>query len=313
MTNGDKILVTGATGNVGSLLIPSLINLGVDVRALVRDESKEQGLIDVGVEVIIGDLDKPETLDAAFRGVDKVFLITPPNPNQIIQAENGIEAAQRAGNPFLVRLSAGAVNMPGSSPRISGAGALKEMPGALPRISGQHVETDATLQASGLPYSIIRPHFFMQVTMMAAQTVASEGVVYMPFKDGKVGAIDVRDIADVAVAVLTEDGHEGKTYTLTGPASISFHDVAAGLSKAPGRQVNYVNVPLEAGREAMVGMGLPEWVADAFGEYMIAFGEGYGDFTTPDVEQVTGHPARSYETFAHDFAQVFGATVARAP
>ncbi len=253
----------------------------------------------------MGDLDKPETLEGAFSGADKVFLLTAPNPNQVTQARNGIAAAKRTGSPFIVRLSASAV---------------KEMPGALPRISGQHAETDPELKASGLPYNIIRPHFFMQNTMMAAQTIASEGVVYMAMKDGKIGMIDVRDIVDVAVKVLTEDGHEGKTYGLTGPASISFHDVATALSKALGKQVNYVNVPLEAARQAMVSMGLPEWTADALGEYTTAFSEGYGDFTTafsegygdfttPDVEEVTGHPARSYETFARDFAQVFGGAV----
>jgi len=269
------ILVTGATGNVGSLLIPKLTNLGADVRALIRDDSKAQGLKDAGVEVVVGDLEKPDTLDAAFRGVDKVFLITPPNPNQVIQAENGIQAAKRTGSPVIVRLSAGAV---------------KEMPGALPRFSGQHAEIDGMLKASGLPYNIIRPHFFMQNTMMAAQSVASEGVVYMAFKDGKVGMVDVRDVADVAVKVLTEDGHEGKTYALTGPASISFHDVAAALSKALGKRVNYVNVPLEAAREGMIGMGLSEWFADAMSEYFQAYNEGFGDFTTTDVEKVTGNP-----------------------
>jgi len=297
MGDSGKILVTGATGNVGSLLIPNLISLGADVRALTRDESKAQGLKDAGVEVVVGDLDKPDTLDGAFQGVDKVFLITPPNPNQVIQTKNGIEAAKRNGSPFIVRLSAGAV---------------REMPRALPPISGQHGETDGMLKASGLPYNLIRPHFFMQNTMMAAQTVASDGVVYMAFKEGKVGMIDVRDVADVAVKVLTEDGHEGKTYTLTGPASISFHDVATGLSKALGKQVNYVDVPLDAARQAMISMGLPEWISDAFGEYFTAFSEGYGDFTTPDVEKVTGHPARSYETFARDFAQVFGGAVRQA-
>ncbi len=290
MTNSGKILVTGATGNVGSILIPILTNLGADVRALTRDESKAQGLKDAGAEVVVGDLEKPDTLDAAFRGVDKVFLTTPPNPNQVIQTKNGIEAAKRAGSPFIVRLSAGALK--------------EEIPVALPPISGQHAETDPMLRASGLPYNIIRAHFFMQNIMMAAQTVASEGVVYMAFKDGKVGMIDVRDVADVAVKVLTEDGHEGKTYTLTGPASISFHDVAAALSKVLGKQVNYVDVPLEAAHEAMIGMG--EWIADAFGKYFEVFSEGYGDFTTPDVEKVTGNPPRSFETFASDFAQVFG-------
>ena len=294
MANPQKILVTGATGNVGSVLIPNLTNLGADVRALVRDETKAQGLKDAGIDVVVGDLEKPETLDAAFRGVDKVFLITPPNPNQVIQAKNGIEAAKRSGNPFIVRLSAGAV---------------RDMPGALPRISGQHAEIDDELRASGVPSTILKPHQFMQNTMMAAQTVASDGVVYMPFKDGKVGMIDVRDIVDVAAKVLIEDGHQGITYTLTGPESISLHDVAAALSKTLGKQVTYVNVPLEAARQAMLGMGLPDWVADAFGEYFAAFSDGYGDFTTPDVEQVTGHPARSYETFARDFTHVFGAAV----
>ena len=99
MKNAEKILVTGATGNVGSVLIPNLTNLGADVRALTRDESKAQGLKDAGIEVVVGDLEKPHTLDAAFQGVDKVFLITPPNPNEVIQAQNGIQAAKRMGSP----------------------------------------------------------------------------------------------------------------------------------------------------------------------------------------------------------------------
>ena len=285
-----KILVTGATGNVSSGLIPNLIAMGATVRALVRDESKAQGLKDAGVEVVIGDLDKPETLDAAFSGVDRVFLVTPVGPGQVSLARNGIAAAKRAGNPHIVRLSAGALDTAADSPA---------------RVTRQHAEIDAELKASGLPYTILRPHNFMQNTLMAAQTVASDVAVYMPMKDGKLGMIDVRDIADVAAKVLTEPGHEGKTYGLTGPASISYHDIAAGLSKALGKEIKYVDVPLDAAREAMVGMGLPDWYADAYNEYNKAFSEGLGDFTTKDVEEIAGHPARSYATFARDFAQAF--------
>ena len=156
-----KILVIGATGNVGSGLIPELIAKGADVRALVRDESKAQGLRDQGVEVVIGDLDKPETLDAAFSGVDKVFLVTAPNPNQVTQASNAIAAAKRAGSPYVVRLSAGAIDTTLDAPA---------------RVTRQHAEIDAELKASGLAYTILQPHFFMQNTMMAAGTVASDGV-----------------------------------------------------------------------------------------------------------------------------------------
>ncbi len=285
-----KILVTGATRNVGGGVVANLTAAGADVRALVRDESKAQGLREASVEVIIGDLDKPETLDAAFSGVDKVFLVTPAGPDQVSLARNGIAATKRAGSPHIVRLS---------------SGGFTEMPGALPRIAAQHAEIDAELRASGLPYTILRPHTFMQNTLVSAQTVASDGAVYMPMKEGKLGMIDVRDIVDVAAKVLTEAGHEGKAYTLTGPASISFHEVAAGLSKALGKEVKYVDVPLEAAREAMLGMGVPEWFGDPIDEYNKAMSEGFGDFTTNGVEEITGHPARSYETFARDFAQAF--------
>lgn len=257
---------------------------------MVRQASKARGLREAGAEVVIGDFDQAETLYAAFSGVEKVFLLTAATPDQVSQARNGIAAARRAGGPPIVRLSAGALKPAGNSRA---------------RVMRQHDETDAELAASGLPYTILRPHFFMQNTMSATQTVASDGAVYMPMKDGKLGMIDVRDIVDVATGVLTHDGHEGLTYGLTGPAPISFHDVAAELSKALGKDVTYGDVSLEAGRKAMVGMGASEWLADAFNEYAAAIGEGFGDFVTGDVEKLTGNPARSFATFARDFAQAF--------
>ena len=284
-----KILVTGATGNVGSGVITNLTALGVAVRALVRDESKAQGLKDSGVEVVVGDLEKPETLDSAFQGVDRVFLLTPNHPNQATLGKNGIAAAKRAGNAYIVRSSA-----------------MVPAPALQTSLGRHHAEVDAELKASGLLYAIIRPTFFMQNTTMAGQTVASDGVLYMPFKDGKVGMIDVRDIVEVAASILTSDGHEGRTYTLMGPESISFYDVAAGLSKALGKELQYTDVPVEAGRQSMIDMGLPEWLAEEFRELFVNFAQGGADFTTSDVEFVTGKRARSYEQFARDYAEAFG-------
>lgn len=279
------ILVTGSTGNVGSQLIPALRGAGEQVRALVHDESKGQPLRDVGAEVVVGDMERPETLGKAVAGVDKVYLITPGGQTGATQARSLIEAVKSVGRLPIVRLAA--------------FGSSKS------RIIQQHEEIEKLLEASGLPYTLIKPTFFMQNMMMAAQTVASDGMVYMPFKNGRLGMIDVRDVVDVAFKVLTSAGHDGKTYVLTGPASISLHDVADGLTKALGKQVTYVDVPPEAAREAIVGMGMPEWDADGYIELFEGFSEGFADMTTPHVEQLTGHPARSFETFARDFAQAF--------
>jgi uncharacterized protein YbjT (DUF2867 family) len=286
MSNSSKILVTGATGNTGSGLIPALRNAGVEVRAFVRDESKAQPLKDMGVEIVVGDLDQPETIEPAVESVDKIYLLTWNGPTQAQQAENVLKAAQRAGNPHIVRHS-----MWGSEKS---------------RIIKQGDQVEEAVKSSGLPWTLLKPTFFMQNIMMAAPTIASDGVIYWDVGDGKIGTIDVRDIVDVATAVLTGSGHEGKSYILTGPEAISFHDMAATFSKVLDKEVKYVSVPHEAALESMVGMGFPEWIAKGYGELMEGFSEGFANRATDNVATLTGHPARSFEQFARDFAQYFG-------
>jgi uncharacterized protein YbjT (DUF2867 family) len=286
----DKILVSGASGNVGGSLLEYLAAAEVEVRALTHDESKASALKGKGMEAFVGDLARPETLGEAFEGVDRVFHLTPNSPEGATLGANLIDAAKESGNEVRVV-------------RLSTLKASREGPS---RLSKQHAEVEDALTSSGLPYTILRPVYYMQNTMAVARNVASEGKIYQPLGDGRIGMIDTRDIAEVAAKVLTEEGHEGKTYTLTGPASISYYDVAAALSEALDKEVVYVEVPLDAARGAMVGEGFPEWLADAVIEWAEAFREGYGDFTTEDVERLTGHPATSYEKFAGNFAQVFG-------
>src|SRR5918994_2418986 len=288
MADTGKILITGATGNVGSAVLDNLGTTDLDLRALAHDESKAQSLRNRGVEAVVGDFLEPETLVPALESVSTVFLLTPIHPEQVTQASNVIKAAKESGNdPRIVRLS---VHQ-----------ASHEAPA---RNSRQHAQIEDELSSSGLPYTLLRPTTFMQNTLVTARTIASEGRIYQPFKNGKLGMIDAWDIGEVAAKVLTEEGHEGKVYTLTGPAAISFYEVAEALSEVLGKEVRYVDISLEDAKRAMLNRGIPEWRADALNEYAKAHSEGYSNFTTEGVEQLTGHPATSYKEFATDFERV---------
>jgi uncharacterized protein YbjT (DUF2867 family) len=290
MADTGKILITGATGNVGSAVLDILSSTDANLRALVHDEPKAQSLRDRGVEAILGDFLEPESLAPALEGVGTVLLITPIHPEQVRQAANVIEAARDSDNdPRIVRLSV--------------AQASHEAP---TKNSRQHAQIEEELISSGLPYTLLRPTTFMQNTLATARTVSSEGRIYQPFKDGKLGMIDARDIGEVAAKVLTEKGHAGKTYTLTGPTAISFYDIAEMLSEVLRKKVNYVPISLEKAKEAMLGMGLSEWKAEVLIEYARAHSQGYSNFTTEDFEQLTGHTATSYRGFASDFERAFG-------
>ncbi len=286
MSTKIKVLVTGATGNTGSLLVPALLRAGVDVRVFVRDEAKAKQYKDSGAEVIIGDLDKPETILPAVKNVDKIYLLTWNGETQLQQAQNVIKAAKQVESPHIIRHS-----MWGSENS---------------RIIKQGYQIDEIIKSSGLPWTILKPTFFMQNTMMAAQTITSDGVIYWDMKDGRLGMIDVRDVADAAFAVITGEGHEGKSYILTGPEAVSFNNVAETFSHVLDKDVKYVNVPGEASFQAMVGMGIPEWIAKGFNELMEGFSANFANSTTKNVEILTGYPARSFEEFANDFAHVFG-------
>jgi len=289
MADTGKFLVTGATGKVGSSLLKHLDTANTDLRALVHDESKAQSLRDRDVETVVGDFLEPVSLGTALEGVSTVFLATPIHPEQITQATNVIEAASASGNdPRIVRLSVHQASHQAPT-----------------KISRQHAEIEDTLAASGLTYTLLRPQSYMQNTLMAAPTVASEGKIYQPMKEGRLGMIDARDVGEAAAKVLTEDGHEGKTYTLTSPTTVSFYDVAGVLGEVLGKEVAYVPVPLKRAKEAMLQRGIPEWMADALNEYAKAHSEGYSDWTAEDFERLTGHPATHYEQFASDFEQIF--------
>ena len=289
MSDADITLVAGATGNTGSGVAASLLSKGRRVRALVRDEARAADLREQGAEVAIVDLDRPETLtEGLLDGVSKVYFVTWNGPSALAQSRNLLETITRSGAaPHVVRLS--------------GYGTLQS------RIISELAKCEEDLKTSGLPWTILKPTFFMQNVMMAASTVKEQGAVYFDWGSGKAGMIDLRDVVDCAVGALTGEAGavEGETFILTGPAAIGFADVAATLSRVIGRTVDYVPVPHEAATEAIVAMGVPEWIATGFAELSTGFEEGFADLTTKNVQRLSGHEPRDFERFARDFAGVF--------
>lgn len=283
------ILITGATGNVSTEVLQALKGTKNKLRVLVRDEAKGAPFKAQGLEVVVGNLDTPRTLAPAFAGVDAAWLLTTAGPRAADQNSSAIWAARKAGVSFVARMSA--VGAAHNAPTIN---------------SRSHALSDAELAASGIPFAILKPHFFMQNFMMAAQSVTKEGAMYLALGDGKMGVIDSRDIGVFAAQVLTTGGHEGKTYTLTGPASLPMATVAEQLGAAVGKAVKYVPVSNEQAAQSMAGMGMDEWMVEAMSNYFTAYANGWGDFVTDDFQRVTGKAPRAFATFAKDFAAAFG-------
>ena len=283
------ILITGATGNISSGIIAQLKGSAHRLRALVRNPEKAAELKRQGVEIRGGDLEKPWTLGPAFAGADTVWILAPPGPRAPEQCSNALWAARQGGAKHVARMSA------------FGAGHTA------PTINSRlHALSDAELVGSGMPCTIVKPHFFAQNLMMAAQSVAQQGTIFFALADGKMGLIDSRDISDCAAHVLTTAGHEGKTYTLTGPASLSMHQIAAAIGAAIGKAVNYVPVPVEGARQSMAQMGMDEWMVNLMCDYCTAYSTNWGDLVTDDFQRVTGKAPRSIEQFARDFGGAFG-------
>ena len=168
-----------------------------------------------------------------------------------------------------------------------------------------HGEADQNVANSGIAHTIIRPAYFMQNLMASAQMISSGGTFSGAMGDGKLGFIDTRDIGNVAASVLTSDGHEGKTYPLTGPEALSMGELAGKLSAVLGKEVEYVNVSQEAAKAGLMAMGMPDWMADGWAAIAIMISTGAANIVTPMVKEVTGEEPRSFDQFARDYAGAF--------
>ena len=282
------ILVTGATGNVGSEVVRQLRAGRHAVRAFVRDGDAAATTIGEGVEIASGDMTRPESLAAALRGVDRVYLLSALGPNLREIEAGAIETMKRAGVRHVVK--------------HSNLGADVEPGITLPR---WHRAGEKLLESSGMAWTFVRPTGFMSNALGWARTIAATGAVYAPAGQGKLAVVDPRDIAAVAVAALTRPGHENKAYDVTGPAALSTAEQVDVLAKALGKPIRYVDVPEAAARSQMLEMGMPPVIVDAMLEFMALVRAGQGERVSEDVQRVTGRPPRSFEAWVRDHIAAF--------
>lgn len=282
----ETILVTGATGKIGGHLIAALAKEGRTVRAAVRLKTHFGRVAKSGVTPVELDFTRPESVAPAFAGVDKAFLLVPFEPTLAEMGLMLVKAAQNAGLKQIVYMSAsGADAEPGST------------------VGRWHRTVEKAVIASGIPYTILRPTFFMQnFTTGSAATIKSQGAFYQPSGDGRVAYIDVRDIAACAAVVLTQPGHDGKEYVLTGGKAICNHEAAAILSIAVGKQISYVDVSEDMARASLMSAGLPEWMVGVLLELMAIQKKGYASAVSPAVQQLIGRAPISCEQFAKNSA-----------
>ncbi|MEU9887006.1 NAD(P)H-binding protein [Sphaerisporangium sp. NPDC051011] len=276
------ILVTGATGNVGREVVDQLLAAGHDVRALTRDPGTAR--LPGGVEVAAGDLTLPETLPAALDGATAVFLFPVPG-----SAPAFLKAAKDAGVRRVVLLSSMAVDDDAE---------VQSNP-----IAAFHAVIEDAVAGSGLEWTFLRPGAFAANSYQWAEQAKAGDVVRVPFPGAVTAPIDEADIAAVGVRALTEDGHNGAKYALTGPEQLTQTDQVRIMGEVLGRPLRVEELPAEVARERMI-KHTPAEIVDTFLD-MFAKLVGGEALVTGTVQQVTGRPARTYAEWAQTHANAF--------
>ncbi|MGA9153671.1 MAG: SDR family oxidoreductase [Candidatus Nitrosopolaris sp.] len=289
-SNQGNILITGATGNVGFEIVKQLsapADRNTRLRAAVRSINDAVKVIGQRAELVEMDYSKPDSLSKAINGINKLFLLTPFEPNMVELSSNLISEAKKAGTvKHIVKQS------------VMGADAE-------PRIipSRLHRQVERIIEESGIPFTFLRPNFFMQNFInFLGNTIRNQNALYLPAGEGKVSFVDVRDIAAVAAKILVEDDgqHKGKSYNITGPEALSYGDAALILSNELGKKITYVNISDEDARNGMRAMGLDKWFIDSMIELYDISRKGYASDISSAVEHITGRKSTSFSQFVKE-------------
>lgn len=285
------ILLTGATGSVGYELAKLLSANGKAAKAMVRSDAAAEKLSGpAGIMPVFGDFDDQASLDAALQGIERAFLLTNSTERAESQQLSFVAAAKRAGVKHIVKLSQ--LHAAADSPV---------------RFLRYHAAVEETIRNSGMAFTFLRPNLFMQGLIGFRDTIVGTGKLFAPIGNSKVSLIDTRDIAAVALAALTTEGHKGQTYDLTGPEALTHADLAMQIGNAIAQEVSFVEIPPDAMRHAAIEAGFPEWQADGLIEDYAHYARNEAEAISPSVRAVTGQPARSFAAFLSDYKTAFTA------
>jgi uncharacterized protein YbjT (DUF2867 family) len=277
------ILVTGTPGNIGTPLAQHLVRQGRKIRLMVRNPKKQDQVVadlqSGGAEIVQGDFADPGSLAHCFAGIESAFLLVPVALETAEWKRNFVRAAEQNGVEHIVNLSV--------------AGASSTTPIDLFR---RHWEAEQTLESSGIAWTHLQPTDLARFNIRSVlPTVQAQGAFYSSIGQGRVALVDEEDVAEVAAAALTENGHEGKKYVLTGPKAVTYPEIAKALANKLGKPVNYIDIEPAKAKQAMVAAGLPDWVADFINDLRELEKSGGTSGPTSDIQNLLGRPPRTLE------------------
>ena len=283
----NMILLTGATGRVGSAAAKALARANIPFRALVRDPDKVAFDPDAA-EIVQGDLNDPAIVEQALQGVSRALIVMGNHPDQAKLERQFASLAADAGVSHLVKVSS-----------------MEAAPDATATLPKNHYDTEQHIASLGVDWTFLRPNYYMQNMLMYAGSIARTNSFALPLGTAKTAMIDSRDVGEVAAVVLTGEGHAGQAYRLTGPAMMDFHEVAARMGTVLERPVSYVAQSPEAFREVLGQFIQSVWQLDAVCELFAEIAAGSLEEQHSTTADLLGRPAVGLETFTRQFAGAF--------
>ena len=284
-----SILITGATGTIGSELAKQLSEKGIPFRAMIRSAARAESLASLkGAELITGDFNDPVSIRKALEGIDRVFLLTNSTPQAEAQQMLFAELVKESGVGHIVKLSQLAAEL--NSPV---------------RFLRYHAAVEQKIRSLGMDFTFLRPNLFMQGLLAFRDPIIHQGKFFAAIGDAAISLVDIRDIASVAASALTESGHAGKTYDITGPETLTHDQIAQVFSEVLGRQIRFIEVSPDDMRQAILGAGFPEWQADGLIEDYAHYARGEAAAVSTVVKDITGKQARDLKNFIRDHIELF--------